>query len=67
MNTSYILWQEDDGFVIRSLEYPVVTQGDTKEDAIRSLKEALELYLEDEIPATNKVKNAELGRLILHY
>ena len=51
MNTSYILWQEDDGFVIRSLEYPVATQGDTKEDAIKSLKEALELYLEDESPA----------------
>ncbi len=66
MNTSYVLWQENDGIIIRSLEYPVVTQGANKEEAIASLKEAVELYLEDEVPAETEPQNVEFGKVPLY-
>ncbi len=67
MNISYIIWQEDEGFVIRCLEYPVTTQGNDKKDAIESLKEAVELYLEDEDQKTPcHVTNFETGKLLVN-
>jgi predicted RNase H-like HicB family nuclease len=37
---------EEGGFVIKCLELPVATQGETKEEALANLKEAIEGYLE---------------------
>lgn len=69
MNIPYVIWNEEDGFVIRSLQYPVTTQGDTKEDAITSLQEAVELYLED-LPKSEgwrpAIANVELGDCLIH-
>lgn len=39
--------QEDDLFVARCLEVEVTSQGESVEDALRNLQEALELYFED--------------------
>jgi predicted RNase H-like HicB family nuclease len=39
---------EEGGYVARCLELPVVTEGDTLEEAVAMLREAVELYLEDE-------------------
>jgi predicted RNase H-like HicB family nuclease len=39
---------EEGGYVARCLELPVVTEGDTVEEAVAMLREAVELYLEDE-------------------
>lgn len=49
MGYTVILEQEEDGgFVVTVPALPgCVTQGDTREDAIRNVKEAIELYLED--------------------
>ncbi len=67
MNISYVIWAEDNGFVIRCLEYPVVTQGNTKEDAIESLKEAVELYLEEESDFESRsIENFETGKLLVN-
>lgn len=41
---------EDDGYVARCLEVEVASQGDTVEEALANLREALELYFEDEPP-----------------
>ena len=43
-----IVWKEDKIFVAKFLEVELASQGKTKEEAIKNLKEALELYLEDE-------------------
>jgi predicted RNase H-like HicB family nuclease len=40
--------QEGDWYVARCLEVEVTSQGTTIEDALASLREALELYFEDE-------------------
>lgn len=43
-----IVWEEDDWFVAKALEVEVASQGKSEKDAIKNLKEALELYFEDE-------------------
>ena len=42
------LTPEEGGYVARCLELPVVTEGDTVEEAVAMLREAVELYLEDQ-------------------
>ena len=37
---------EEGGFVVRCLELPVASQGETKEEAQANIKEAIEGYLE---------------------
>ncbi|MGI8867802.1 MAG: type II toxin-antitoxin system HicB family antitoxin [Mycobacteriales bacterium] len=43
--------REDDVYVARALEVEVASQGDTIEGALTSLREALELYFEDDTAA----------------
>jgi len=37
---------EEGGFIVKCLEIPVATQGETREEALRNIKEAIEGYLE---------------------
>lgn len=48
-----LTWKEDKLFVAKFLEIELASQGKTKQEAINNLKEALELFLEDE--DTNKL------------
>jgi predicted RNase H-like HicB family nuclease len=43
-----VTWKEDNWFVAKFLELELASQGKTKQEAINNLKEALDLYLEDE-------------------
>jgi len=43
-----IIWKEKNLFVAKFLEIEIVSQGKTKKEAVRNLKEALDLYLENE-------------------
>jgi len=45
---------EEGGFIIKCAELPVATQGETREEALKNIKEAIEGYLE--------VKTKLLGR-----
>jgi len=47
---------EEGGFIVKSVELPVATQGETREEALKNIKEAIEGYLE--------VKTKLLGRKI---
>ena len=40
------VWREGDWFVSQCLEVDVASQGETEEEALANLKEALELHLE---------------------
>ena len=44
------VWKEGDWFVSQSLEVNVASQGETEEEALANLKEALELYFEPPHP-----------------
>lgn len=37
---------EEGGFIVKCLELPVATQSETREEAIKNIKEAIEGYLE---------------------
>lgn len=43
-----IIWKEEELFVAKFLEFELASQGKTKKEALANLKEALDLYLEDE-------------------
>ena len=43
-----VVWREGNLFVAKFLELELASQGKTKNEAIKNLREALELYLEDE-------------------
>jgi len=47
---------EEGGFIVKCVELPVATQGETREEALKNIKEAIEGYLE--------VKTKLLGRKI---
>jgi predicted RNase H-like HicB family nuclease len=46
-NLKYTVFEEDGAFVARCLDVEVASEGDTKEEAVANLREALELYFED--------------------
>jgi len=54
---SAILWREEEIYVALCPELDVASQGKSVEEALLNLKEALELYLEDE--DVEKPSNAE--------
>ncbi len=43
-----VIWKEDKWYVAKALEVEVTSQGKTEKDALENLKEALELYFEDQ-------------------
>ena len=47
-NLHYVIWKEGNYFVARSLEVEVASQGKTRSEATKNLKEALGLYFEDQ-------------------
>ena len=51
MHNEIIFYVEDSmegGFEARALGYPIFTQGDTKEDLINNIKDAVECHFEPE-------------------
>jgi len=48
LDFSAVVWREDGLYVALCPEFDVASQGKSVEEALRNLKEALELYLEDE-------------------
>jgi predicted RNase H-like HicB family nuclease len=44
--TAVLEHAEEGGFVVKCLELPVATQGETREEALENIKEAIEGYLE---------------------
>lgn len=61
-----VVWKEERLFVAKFLELELASQGKTKEEALKNLKEALDLYLEDEqisnlsFPSIHEVTTKEI-------
>ena len=49
-----IIQKEENWYVAKCLDNNIASQGKTIEDAMRNLKEALELYMQDEEPVKPK-------------
>ena len=61
----YVTWQEDGAFVAQCLDVDVASEGDTQEESVANLKEALELYFEDaaDLPLLAPSSRVRLGEL----
>lgn len=55
-----IIWQEEKYFVAQCLNVDVSSFGDSKEEALENLKEAVALYLEDDCNTYSPIINPEL-------
>ena len=58
MRLNVVIWKEEDVFVVKEVFTGVTTQGETIEEALNNIREAVELYLEDK----PEIKE-ELGKL----
>lgn len=43
-----VVWKEDSWYVAKALEVEIASQGKSEKEALANLKEALELYFEDQ-------------------
>jgi predicted RNase H-like HicB family nuclease len=62
----YVIWKEDKYFVSRCINVEVSSFGETIEEAINNLKEALELYFEGEDKELPVINNVILGREVIN-
>ena len=63
-----VVWKEGKNYISWNLNTGVSSFGDTKKEALDSLKEALELYFEDiPISKINKVEKPDLVPLIFRH
>ena len=46
-NVTAVIWQEDDVYVSKCPELEIASAGDTPQEALENLKEAVELYIEN--------------------
>jgi predicted RNase H-like HicB family nuclease len=62
------VWKEGDYFVAQCLNIDISSFGNTKEEALSNLQEALELYFEDnEHPEITAIEKPEIVDSILKY
>ena len=64
----YVVYQEGKYFVSQGLNIDVASCGDTVEEAVSNLKEAVELYLKDEDmeQSYQSIENAALGETLIN-
>ena len=63
---NYVVWKEDDQFVSHCLNVEVASCGDTREEAIENLKEAVALYFEDDEDLEfSNVESVETGTAMI--
>lgn len=66
---SALVWKEGDLFVAKAIEVEVASQGETKKQALSNLKEALELYFENEpeLDFGSSYKDLSFEKIIINY
>jgi predicted RNase H-like HicB family nuclease len=63
-----VVWQEGPHFVAQCLDVDVASFGDTRDEALHNLDEALALYFEDEaVPTQPLVQSPEVVDTIVEY
>jgi predicted RNase H-like HicB family nuclease len=68
LNLQNVVWKEGRYYVAQRLNVDISSFGKTKKDALRNLKEALELYFEDiKIPKIRKIESPAVVSRRLQY
>lgn len=67
-NLKYTVFAEDGAFVARCLDVEVASEGDTADEAVDNLKEALELYFEDHTASLANLppRTYQFGEVVVH-
>jgi len=61
-----VVFRDAGGFVAQCLNVDVASEGDTEQEALDNLREALELYFDDEpMPKVNPIDQARVTQLTL--
>ncbi len=60
MKLQTICWKEDDMYVIKEAATGVTTQGQTIEEALANIKEAVSLYLEEMPDVKDTIQNMNI-------
>ena len=60
-----VIYPEGDGFVAQCLDVDVASDGATEDEARENLREALELYFEEQAAAYEPVSEAHVEQLTL--
>jgi len=58
----FAVWKEDKYYVALCLNVEVSSFGNDEEEAVKNLKEAVELYFEDENKEIPKIERVRLGK-----
>ena len=67
LNMKYTLWKEDKYYVAQCLNIDVSSFGETVDEALANLTEAVELYFEDnDHPAYTQVDNVMIGECLVN-
>ena len=67
MQLKNVVWKEGKYFVAQCLNIEVSSFGDTKEEALKNLEEALSLYFEGNVePEIHEVEHPELGVMTIN-
>jgi predicted RNase H-like HicB family nuclease len=56
---------EEGGFVVKCLELPVASQGETKKEALENIKEAIEGYLEVKATLLKRKAKSEKAEIVV--
>ena len=66
---SALVWREGKLHIARAVEVEIASQGKTKKEALDNLKEALELYFEDDpkLNPKSSFKNLTLEKVAVQY
>jgi len=56
---------KEGGFVVKCLELPVASEGETKEEALSNIKEAIEGYLEVKAKLVDRKTKGEKAEVIV--
>ncbi len=68
INLRNVVWKEGKYYVVQCLNVDVSSFGKTKNEALRNLDEALELFLEDtKKPEITKIERPELVKISICY
>jgi len=68
INLKNVVWKEEKNYISWNINTGISSFGDTKKEAIDSLREALELYFEDvPLSKVNKVERPNLEPLVFKY
>lgn len=58
----YVVWQEDKYHVALCINVEISSFGENEDEAVKNLKEAVELYFEDENKELPKIDRVRLGK-----